>query len=137
MSPPTWSDHAPKAPPPASSVSLELCLDAPAPSDHARPRPWPRPYWPPPTPRARGGSLAARRACSERGAPDSQIGSARAFPPLCFKLQTGFFLLLLGGGGPGGSGVPIRPAVPGASSSLAAETSENGKAAEDSGQVHE
>lgn len=31
------------------------------------------------------------------GAPDSPLGSARAFPPLCFKLRTGFFLLLLGG----------------------------------------
>ena len=27
----------------------------------------------------------------------SAVGSARAFPPLCFKLWTGFFLLLLGG----------------------------------------
>lgn len=79
--------------------------------------PRPQPRGPAPA-RLRGGSRAAQRACSKCGAPDSALGSARAFPPLCFKLRTGFFSCSWGG--PGGSGAPspfrrcprVRPARP-------------------------
>ena len=88
--------------------------------------PQPRPRAPPPPDPAplpaAGWEPGGQRACSMCGAPDSPLGSARAFPPLCFKLRTGFFLLLLGGTRRERRPPPLPALPPRAPRSPAAET---------------